>query len=131
MSWDDAHEYVALLNRQNYAEHSDWRLPDIDELRKFQIAATKARLAGFCGSDAVVSRLCREGFRNVQAGNYWSGTTSMFYNVEAWFIDMTSGSLSAANKALYMYVWPVHTEGGCSRNASGRKSHNRSTQERQ
>ena len=123
LSWDDAHEYIALLNGQNYAGHSDWRLPDLDELKKLQGAAKKARLAGFCDNDAIVSHLCRDGFKNVQAGNYWSATTSMFNDVEAWYMGMPSGSGATLNKAQTLYLFLVRTADGHAAGASREKTY--------
>lgn len=111
MSWDDAVDFVGMLNEQKYAGHADWRLPDLDELKKF-LAAVKEAGGGypFEGSTTVVSVLKRLGFTNALAGDYWSSTTSIYNDAETWYVNMKYGGKSTGNKSLYMYVWPVRWE---------------------
>ena len=33
MNWYDAHGYIKKLNKENYAKYSDWRIPELEELR--------------------------------------------------------------------------------------------------
>ncbi len=111
MSWDDASDYIAALNKQKYAGHDDWKLPDLDEFKKF-LSAIKAagRVKSVGGDITVVSILKRLGFHNVQAGDYWSSTKSIYNDTEVWFMNMQYGSRSTANPSLYMCVWPVRWE---------------------
>lgn len=112
LSWYDAFQFIRMLNEKRYAGHSDWKLPDIYELKKLVTAVLDVQAAGSGKSDVSVSAaLIRSGFLDVQAGDYWSSTTNMFNEVEAGFISMISGDNSHGNKALYMNVWPVRWEG--------------------
>jgi hypothetical protein len=111
MSWDDAVDYVRMLNEQKYAGRADWKLPDFDEFKKFLAAVKEAGgVDSFGGDTTVVSVLKRIGFHNVHAGDYWSSTTSMYNDSEVWYVNMMYGGKSAGNKALYMCVWPVRRE---------------------
>jgi hypothetical protein len=111
LSWDDAVEFIRMLNEQNYAGHADWRLPDIDELKKFTVAVKEAAGVGsFVGDITVVSVLKRLGFHNVQSGDYWSSTTSIYNDAETWYLSMKYGGNSSGNRSLYMYAWPVRWE---------------------
>lgn len=111
-SWHDAFRSVSILNEQQYAGHSDWRVPDIDELKKL---ASTVQENGAESSEIsrtpVSTALIQAGFYGVQAGDYWSSSTSMFNNMEARFINMISGEKSFGSKALYMHVWPVRWDG--------------------
>jgi hypothetical protein len=111
MSWDDAVEFVVMLNEQKFAGHSDWKLPDIDELKKLVAAVKEAgAVDSFHGDVTVASVLKRLGFHNVQAGDYWSSTQSLYNDTEAWYMNMKYGVKAAGNKSLYMCAWPVRWE---------------------
>ncbi len=107
LSWNRALEYVALLNKEKHAGHSDWKLPDVDVMNKFIAAVREADTAGPSENNTAVVALERMGFRNVKTGDYWSGTTSVYNSAEAWYISMAKRSKSVGNKSLYMHVWPV------------------------
>lgn len=103
LSWHDAIRFVSMLNKQNYGGHSDWRLPAINELKKLSSALREK-------GDAE-SGLAQAGFYGVQAGDYWSSSSSIFNNREAFSINMLSGGELVSSKSLYMFVWPVRWEG--------------------
>lgn len=110
LSWYDALGFIRTLNEQKYAGYSDWKLPDIYEMKKLVTAVLEVQArAGKSG--APVAALTSSGFLDVQTGDYWSSTTNMFNDVEAGFINMVSGDNSNGNKSLYMNVWPVRWEG--------------------
>jgi len=104
MTWDEANDYIQLLNRQNHAEYDNWRLPGNDEL---------ATLIGYADSRHVKKNLhtllARTGFKNVQADYYWSSTSSTDVTGLAWVMDMYGGGMSTAVKTGKGYVWPVRT----------------------
>jgi hypothetical protein len=108
MSWHDAVEYVKVLNRQKYAGHSDWRLPDVDDMRRLAAAVRKAgAVKAFAGDTTIASELRKLGFKNVQSGEYWTSRTSIFNEAEASYYSMMYGNSAMGNKSLYMHVWPV------------------------
>lgn len=107
MSWDDANDYITNLNQQKFAGFSDWRLPDVDEMRSLSEAARRTG-AGDRGADATAAAaLGNMGFKNVQAADYWSSSSSLFNETEAWYFNMGSGSKAMGSKSLYRHVWPV------------------------
>ncbi len=106
MSWDDAGEYIKSLNRRQFAGYSDWRLPDVDEIRN--LTAAVQRLGGTNKQViGIVTGLERAGFRNVQASEYWTSSSSIFSETEAWYFSLADGSKGMGSKSLYRYVWPV------------------------
>jgi hypothetical protein len=102
VSWQDALAYVDCLNANNYLGHSDWLLPNINELESVLIPD---------GPFGPFYWLNGQGFRNVQAGRcYWSSTTvSSATNPFAWCIAMVDGARAVAekNQTIAHFVWPV------------------------
>jgi len=96
MTWQGALDYVACLNTNNYIGHSDWRLPNINELESVVNA----------GRSNTDTWLNEQGFSYVQPGDYWSSTAQVDYPYDAWLVDM-GGVASVTNKSVSSYVWPV------------------------
>ena len=99
-TWQQALDYIKTLNSQNYQGHSEWRLPNINEL---QSLVNQGQLS-------PVTWLNGQGFSNVQAsGYYWSGSTNANSTNVAWVVD--DGYVGGSGKASYSpgYVWPVHS----------------------
>jgi hypothetical protein len=63
--WNDVFTRIAALNSSALGGHTDWRLPNINELRC---------LGNF--QDNGITWLNTQGFSNVQTSAYWSGTTA-------------------------------------------------------
>ena len=98
VTWQHALDYVTKLNSENYLEHNDWRLPNVNELEGLE-NADEANIATWLNA---------QGFTKVQAGDYWSSTTCAEYPEEgAWYISMWSGYVSNYSKSNEIYVWPV------------------------
>ncbi|KJU84205.1 membrane protein containing DUF1566 [Candidatus Magnetobacterium bavaricum] len=97
-NWKGALDYVACLNTAKYLGHSNWRLPNVNEL---------ASLVNAGASSA--SWLNTQGFTNVQANYYWSSTT--YANASntsvAWGVNMDSGDMISDVKSSYHHVWAV------------------------
>ncbi len=99
-NWQGALDYVACLNANNYLGHTDWRLPNINELRSMVHA----------GQSNTSTWLNSQGFNNVQSNYYWSSTTNANGTGYAWIVSMWNGSVynfSESNN--YYYVWPVRS----------------------
>jgi len=93
MKWDVATTWV--VKDLNYAGYNDWRLPSRDELESF------AKRGGNRPSEWFNSN----GFKNVQACRYWTGTV---YLSSAWRVDMLNGELGQGHRRMNSYyVWPV------------------------
>lgn len=96
LTWGEALEFVARLNRQKTFGFSDWRLPNRRELRSL-ISHQTRRPALPEGQP----------FQNVFAGWYWSSTTAAISPAHAWYVDMDGGRMFYGGKDQSYMVWPV------------------------
>ena len=111
MNWYDAVEYVKELNQQKFEGYSDWRLPHVEEMRKLSIAMMQMHGAKPPRQDQTIALVLKQnGFNNVHASDYWTATSSLFIETEAWYYSLTSGTHAMGSKWLYRYVWPVRWE---------------------
>ena len=101
-TWQGALDYIACLNTNNYLGHSDWRLPNINELFS---------LTDF--SKYNPSLPLGHPFADVENSGtdvYWSSTVhARFHTYYAWRICFWDGTLAESSKAGEYYVWPVRT----------------------
>jgi hypothetical protein len=98
-SWQEALDYVAntVNSGAGTCGHSDWRLPNVNELESL-VNAEQAY-----GEDWLNG----QGFANVQNYKYWSSSTLSNYTYAAWVV-MMDGSVGVYGKTNYDgYVWPV------------------------
>ena len=111
-TWQGALNYVACLNTNNYLGYTDWRLPNINELKS---------LVNKEQTDPG-AWLNTQGFTNVQSYSslYWSSTTHASYSSDcnscyAWVVYMYYGDESAGLKSsdysytFNYYAWPVRS----------------------
>jgi YVTN family beta-propeller protein len=103
-TWQEALDYVACLNSTNYLGHTDWRLPNINELVSLANNYKESRLDNW---------LYSQGFSNVRIGDYyWSSTTDSSYSGISAFV-MINGVVTSNWKTRSTYlnynyiVWPV------------------------
>ncbi len=82
-TWEEA---LVLAEASSYATYSDWRLPNIKELRSIS-DDTKSNPS----VDAIY-------FSSITSINYWSSTTEANGSTRAWDIDFSSGLVSYAEK---------------------------------
>jgi hypothetical protein len=93
-TWNDAIDYANDLTR---CGHSDWRLPNVNELESLINADVPD----------TTTWLMSQGFNNVQSSLYWSSTTYAHYTDFAWVVYMWVGRVRENYKDDYFYVWPV------------------------
>jgi len=90
-SWQDALTFVSCLNANNYLNHNDWRLPNLNELislHDMQHSVNK--------------------FKNVQT-YYWTSSTYAYNTTNAWRVDIHGGNSSGFSKTTNSYIWPVRS----------------------
>jgi hypothetical protein len=101
-TWQAALDYIKDLNSSAYLGHTDWRLPNRNELQSL-INLQYESQAGW---------LQLQGFENVVAGEYWSSSTSVQTSnnyVLAWDVNMERGLVFGSTKSHLFYVWPVRS----------------------
>jgi len=96
LSWREALDFLADLNRKPAFGFSDWRLPNRRELRSL-ISHQTRRPALPEGHP----------FRDVFAAGYWSATTAVISPAHAWTVDMDGGRMFYGGKDQSFMVWPV------------------------
>ena len=83
MPWEEALKYCEGLR---LADHDDWRLPNIKELRSVS------------DDRKVRPSLDKAFFPGAQAAYYWSSTSQGDHPERAWFVDLVTGLVSYADK---------------------------------
>ncbi len=95
MKWEDAFAYVRGLNQENYAGHSEWRLPNIVEL------LTLADYSQFSPAlDPLFINFTRTSW-------YWTSTTRQAASTDAWVVHMGNCFNTFRPKCDFYYVRAV------------------------
>jgi hypothetical protein len=107
-TWQTALDYVKCLNTNKYLGYTDWRLPNINELKSLVNV----------GRSNSAKWLNGQGFVNMQPAFYWSSSTYAADTNSAWVVNMTDGSVVPfAKTKAGCYVLPVR--GGVFSNYQG------------
>ena len=106
-TWNDA---VSHANGLDLCGYTDWRLPNINELRSLVHSGYNEELCGGASCVYMSDWLNSKGFSNVQSDFYWSSTTYADGTSYAWFVGMWYGDVYCVFKTNYYHVWPVRGE---------------------
>jgi len=111
-TWDAAFGKVAALNSASFAGHTDWRLPNVNELQSLVNYGSYNPAV-----DAVFNAACAPGcsvatcscIRSGLHVGYWSSTTDQFpdYYPSVWGVDFTDGYTEPWEKSGSIYVRAV------------------------
>ncbi len=91
-NWQQALEFVAVINAASLGGYNDWRLPNIQEL------ASIAELR--CIEPAINLTI----FPNTPIGRYWSSSPHAYYRNEAWSLDFDYGARVSIYKTNSYFV---------------------------
>ncbi|GAB6060053.1 Lcl C-terminal domain-containing protein [Desulfonatronum parangueonense] len=96
MTWSEALDFVAQLNREQALGHDDWRLPNRRELRSLMSYQTKRPSLP-------------EGhpFTDVVLGWYWTSTSAAINPAYAWYVHLEGARMFYGRKNQYYMLWPV------------------------
>ena len=108
MNWNDAIDYCKNLNEGG---HSDWRLPNIDELRSLIQNHSGTQTGGTCKISEKAGKLAwsdrtddckgRNGSNFSKLGDtdwFWSSSTRYDIPNHAWHVNFKNGSVDSRNK---------------------------------
>ncbi|WP_339136253.1 MAG: DUF1566 domain-containing protein [Candidatus Electrothrix sp. GW3-4] len=79
-TWQEALQQPAAVNAVGFANHNDWRLPNIKELGSL--------VEEQCANPAI--NLNR--FPSTPSTSLWSGSPDAFNVANAWYVDFTNGN---------------------------------------
>jgi Protein of unknown function (DUF1566) len=100
-TWQEAHEFIAWMNRREVQGQSDWRLPNRRELRSLiSHQSTRPALPE------------QHPFTNLFQGWYWTSTTAVISPAHAWYVDQAGGRMFYGGKDQSFMVWPVRGSTG-------------------
>lgn len=111
LTWQEALDFVARMNRKAVFGFSDWRLPNRCELRSLLSHQTK--------KPALPDP---HPFVNIFLGWYWTSTSAAINPAYAWYIHMEGARMFCGRKDQYYLLWPVRGEGAGVLPATGQKS---------
>lgn len=100
LTWREALDFIASLNREKTFGFADWRLPNRRELRSLMSHQTRR--------PALPEQ---HPFFNVFPGWYWTSTTAAISPTHAWYVNMDGARLFYGGKDQSFLVWPVRGAG--------------------
>ena len=92
-TWQDAQDlFIAQVNAENYGNHSDWRLPNINELQS---------IVNFGTTNPSVNT---DFFRNCRSSNYCSSSVLANLLSDVWLVSFDYGCVLQDGKNLQYFV---------------------------
>ncbi len=96
LTWKEAFSFIDTLNREEYAGHDDWRLPNRREL--FSLVSH-----GRVNPPLFEANV----FVNVFHGYYWTASTCARLPDQAWYVHFGGAKVYRGMKYASNMVWPV------------------------
>jgi hypothetical protein len=100
LTWQEALDFVATMNREERIGQGDWRMPNRRELRSLLSLQTK-----------LPALPEQHPFINVFNGWYWTATTAAISPAHAWYVALDGGRMFYGGKDQSFMLWPVRGEG--------------------
>ncbi|MDP1863579.1 MAG: DUF1566 domain-containing protein [Thiobacillus sp.] len=100
LTWQEALDFVATMNREQLFGHSDWRMPNRRELRSLLSLQTK-----------LPALPEHHPFIEVFNGWYWTSTTAAISPAHAWYVALDGARMFYGGKDQSFMLWPVRGEG--------------------
>lgn len=97
LTWQEALDHVAHMNRDQAAGYADWGLPNRRELRS--LISHQSRRPSLPAAHPFMA------LQDV----YWSSSSSLFEPDWAWALYLNKGAVGVGQKArAHFHVWAVH-----------------------
>ncbi|MGQ0593816.1 MAG: Lcl C-terminal domain-containing protein [Gammaproteobacteria bacterium] len=106
-TWDQAFQHVADLNTDNFANHNDWRLPNVKELQSIVNYGTFNPAVSLAFNTNCVAGVDVESGSCTAASIYWSSTTLADGPGNAWGVLFFNGFVGNAGKDNFLHVRAV------------------------
>ena len=100
LTWQEALDFVATMNREQRFGQRDWRMPNRRELRSLLSLQNK-----------LPALPERHPFINVFHGWYWTATTAAISPAHAWYVALDGARMFYGGKDQSFMLWPVRGEG--------------------
>ncbi len=100
MTWAEAFEAAAAMNRERAFGFADWRLPNRPELRSL-----------ICHQSRKPPLPQRHPFRGLMGTWYWTSTSAAINPDHAWYVNMDGGRMFFGRKDESFLVWCVRGDG--------------------
>ncbi len=100
LTWQEALDFVATMNREQRFDQSDWRMPNRRELRS--LLSLQTRLPALPE---------RHPFIDVFNGWYWTATTAAIGPAHAWYVALDGARMFYGGKDQSFMLWPVRGAG--------------------
>ena len=100
LTWQEALDFVATMNREQRFGRRDWRLPNRRELRS--LLSLQSRLPALPE---------RHPFVEVFNGWYWTSTTAASSQAHAWYVALDGARMFYGGKDQSFMLWPLRGKG--------------------
>ncbi|MDP2110638.1 MAG: DUF1566 domain-containing protein [Thiobacillus sp.] len=100
LTWQEALDFVAAMNREQRFGRRDWRMPNRRELRSLLSLQTK-----------LPALPVGHPFIDVFNGWYWTATTAAISPAHAWYVALDGARMFYGGKDQSFMLWPVRGEG--------------------